>query len=376
MNRAALFLVPLFLFLVSCDPRPEDDLPDLTGRVVDLAEIIPPSTESRLTSLLQRHEEATTDQVVVLTVDSLEGLEIEDYSMRVVEKWKIGQKGKDNGVLLLVAKNDRKVRIEVGYGLEGKLTDLYSNRIIENRIVPEFKKGNFGEGILYGVSGILYRLGSPVASEASDELSGTGSFSGTVIGEQVAETTSESPASEISGMTTDSIESTDTTESSPSPSEEPSEGRDLGDWVGMIIGFIFFLGMGAFAIWMTQYFFRAMFFGEGATGWIFLVAIGWIPGFVGASLATAAVEADIGSVAFWLFLGLFLGGTVGLRLLFQLTDWGKKLSEKWEPDMSSSGSYSGSSYSSSSYSSSSFSSGSSFSGGGGSFGGGGASGSW
>ena len=91
MKRALLCLLPLVILFSSCDPKPEDDLPELTGRVVDLADIIPPATESRLNSLLQRHEEATTDQVVVLTVESLEGLEIEDYSIRVVEKWKIGQ---------------------------------------------------------------------------------------------------------------------------------------------------------------------------------------------------------------------------------------------------------------------------------------------
>ncbi len=371
MKRALLCLLPLVILFSSCDPKPEDDLPELTGRVVDLADIIPPATESRLNSLLQRHEEATTDQVVVLTVESLEGLEIEDYSIRVVEKWKIGQKGKDNGVLLLVARDDRKVRIEVGYGLEGDLTDLHSKRIIDDRIIPEFKKGNFGEGILYGVSGIMHRLGSPVASETSDELSGTGSFSGTVIGEQIAEAETNT-SSEISGMTSDS--STDATPSSPAA--EPTKGRNLGDWIGIGIGVLVSIAMCAFAFWMVQYFIRAMFFADGATGWIFLVAIGWIPGFVTASILIGAFDWDIGSWQFWTMFGLLFGGTVAIRLLFQLTDWGKNLSEKWEPDMSSSGSYSGSSYSSSSYSSSSFSSGSSFSGGGGSFGGGGASGSW
>lgn len=384
---SALSLVfPLFLLILLpyCDAKPEDDLPELTGRVVDLAEIIPPATEERLNNLLQRHEEATTDQIVVLTVDSLEGLPIEDYSIRVVEKWKIGQKGKDNGVLLLVAKSDRKVRIEVGYGLEGDLTDLHSRRIIDQRIVPEFKKGNFAEGITYGVAGILHRLKSPLASDAGNELSGTGTFSGTVTGAQeeasggtedysgsggLAGNVSEPPA-------TNGTPSTDVASSEESPGSK-DEGSFWEDTFSLVLGGIFAIGMGLFALWIVQFFLRAMLFSEGAAGWVFLAAVGWIPGLVGASIATASMDADMGSPTFWAWLALLLGGTVAIRLLFQKTDWGEKLARKWEPDLSSSGTYSGSSYSSSSsggWSSSSYSGG--FSGGGGSFGGGGASGSW
>ncbi len=106
------------------------DVPSLTGRVVDLAHVLPPNTVESLTARLKAHEETTSNQVTVLVLPSLEGEPLESFSHRVATTWKLGQKGTDNGVLLLVAMKERKIRIEVGYGLEGALTDARSAQII------------------------------------------------------------------------------------------------------------------------------------------------------------------------------------------------------------------------------------------------------
>jgi len=127
------------------------EAPALRGRVNDYAGMLPPEAESRIETLLKELEEKDSTQVVVLTVPSLDGDALEDFSMRVAERWKIGRKGFDNGAILVIARDDRKVRIEVGYGLEGRLTDLTAGRIIRDRIVPEFRAGRFDQGVLNGV---------------------------------------------------------------------------------------------------------------------------------------------------------------------------------------------------------------------------------
>ena len=130
-------------------------VPRLEGRVTDTAHLLSPAAVARLDALLADFERTDSTQAVVLTIPSLEGEPLEDYSVKVAQAWGIGQKGKDNGVLLLVSKNDRKVRIEVGYGLEGRLTDALTGRIIDNVIVPSFKAGNFDAGIEAGVAAII-----------------------------------------------------------------------------------------------------------------------------------------------------------------------------------------------------------------------------
>jgi uncharacterized protein len=127
------------------------EVPALKGRVNDYAGMLPPEAESRIETLLKELEEKDSTQVVVLTVPSLDGDSLEDFSMRVAERWKIGRTGLDNGAILVIARDDRKVRIEVGYGLEGRLTDLTAGRIIRDRIVPEFRAGRFDQGVLNGV---------------------------------------------------------------------------------------------------------------------------------------------------------------------------------------------------------------------------------
>jgi uncharacterized protein len=129
--------------------------PALTGRVVDEAGLLTSAERQSLTDMLAAYEQKTTNQVVVVTLKSLQGTSIEDYGYQLGRHWEIGQKGKDNGALLIVAPNERKVRIEVGYGLEGELTDAASKLIIENIIVPAFKSGQFGPGIVAGTGAIL-----------------------------------------------------------------------------------------------------------------------------------------------------------------------------------------------------------------------------
>lgn len=130
------------------------EVPYLAQRVTDLADLLDPGAEERLEQRLQAIETETGAQVAVLTVPSLDGEVLEDYALRVAESWKLGREGVDDGVLVLVARDDRKVRIEVGYGLEGTITDLESRRIIDGRMVPAFRQGDFGAGIEGAVDSI------------------------------------------------------------------------------------------------------------------------------------------------------------------------------------------------------------------------------
>jgi uncharacterized protein len=127
------------------------DIPALTNRVMDEAGILSGSEKSDLTDYLESLDNTTGIQIAVLTIPSLENEDLEGYSVRVAQAWRLGKKDKDNGALLLVAMNEHKVRIEVGYGLEDKLTDAKCGLIIRNVITPEFRSGNYGEGILKGV---------------------------------------------------------------------------------------------------------------------------------------------------------------------------------------------------------------------------------
>jgi uncharacterized protein len=122
---------------------------------VDRADLLSGSTRSELERKLAAYESSTGHQVVVHTTPSLEGLPIEDYSMQIAEDWKVGHKGLDNGVILTVAPKERKVRIEVGYGLEGVIPDAIASRIIQEIMIPEFRAGGFEAGIVTGVGAIL-----------------------------------------------------------------------------------------------------------------------------------------------------------------------------------------------------------------------------
>lgn len=132
----------------------EPKFPQLTGQIVDNANLLSAEDRAAIDAELKALEEKSSDQLVVVTVPSLDGYEIEDYGYQLGRHWGIGQQGKNNGVLLIVAPNERKVRIEVGRGLEPIVTDLMSKIIIENAILPEFRRGNFSGGIRAGVRDI------------------------------------------------------------------------------------------------------------------------------------------------------------------------------------------------------------------------------
>lgn len=132
--------------------------PALTGRVVDNADILTPQQEAELTQKLAILEQQTTDQLVVVTLPTLNDYDIADYGYQLGRHWGIGQAEANNGALLIVAPNDRKVRIEVGYGLEGILTDAYSALTIQNHILPPFRNGDYYSGINAGVDQLVYQM--------------------------------------------------------------------------------------------------------------------------------------------------------------------------------------------------------------------------
>src|SRR5918996_922498 len=158
MGRALAFL-PLLLLAIAVVQAAEPEFPPLTGRVVDRAGLLSERDEGELEGALARFETETTNQIVVVTLPSLQGLPIEEYGYQLGRHWGIGQAGKDNGALLIVAPEEREVRIEVGYGLEGELTDAQSRTIIETSILPHFRQGDFGAGIKAGVAAMIETLG-------------------------------------------------------------------------------------------------------------------------------------------------------------------------------------------------------------------------
>lgn len=134
------------------------DFPALTGRVVDQANIIPAATRTQIEAKLASLEDKSGIQLVVATVSSLQDSDIETFSVDLARAWKLGEAKKNNGLLLLVAPNERKVRIEVGYGLEGTMTDALSKVIIQNAIIPKFRSGDYAGGVVSGVDAIIDAL--------------------------------------------------------------------------------------------------------------------------------------------------------------------------------------------------------------------------
>jgi len=151
------------------------DVPYLTGRVNDNARIMSEATCNSLSETLKEHEVRTTNQVVVLTIPSLENESIEDYAYKVFNEWKLGQKDKNNGILIVVVPDERRMRIEVGYGLEGTLPDILAGRIIQNIMAPRFREGDFDTGITEGVNAVITVLegADPTSMEGLAETSGS-----------------------------------------------------------------------------------------------------------------------------------------------------------------------------------------------------------
>ena len=144
-------------------------VPELWGaRVHDDAHALKQETVDHLEKELKAYEDSTSNQIAILIVQSLDGDVLEEYSLRVAEKWKLGTKNKSNGVLLLLAVDDHKMRIEVGQGLEGILTDAQSNRIIRNEIAPEFRRNDYDAGVNAGINGIVKAIAREYKADDDD----------------------------------------------------------------------------------------------------------------------------------------------------------------------------------------------------------------
>ncbi len=157
-------LLTLLCVLVLALPAPAaaaPDFPELTGRVVDAANIIPDDIEAQLTGKLEALETQSQRQLVVATLPDLQGYEISDYGFQLGRAWGIGDKDRNDGVILIVAPNERKLRIEVGYGMEPIVTDGLANLIINNAIVPRFKEGDMPGGIVAGTDALIAQLQLP-----------------------------------------------------------------------------------------------------------------------------------------------------------------------------------------------------------------------
>ena len=160
------FISVIFFICLSCTQLFAVSVPSLSGRVVDNAGIMKSSDREQAEQYLKALEDTTGIQIAVLTMPNIGGEDIASFSIKVAESWKLGQKDKDNGALLVVALEEHDVRIEVGYGLEGLLTDTKCGLIIRNVIIPEFKNGNYSAGILKGVKNM-----GGVASENAELVS-------------------------------------------------------------------------------------------------------------------------------------------------------------------------------------------------------------
>jgi uncharacterized protein len=160
------FLILLIALLLPTVAKADPPIPPLTGRVVDLAHLLDQSASERITAELAGLERQKGIQLVVVTLPDLQGYTIEDWGLALGRGWQLGQKGKDNGVVLLVAPKDRALRIEVGYGLEGDLPDATADDIIRRVIIPYFRSGQMAEGIEAGVQAIIKDLGGKVEGAA------------------------------------------------------------------------------------------------------------------------------------------------------------------------------------------------------------------
>jgi len=169
LPRALLWLFGLALALLAQVPRVASarDIPALQAHVNDTAAMLAADERARLEQQLSDYEHKTGRQFALLTIDSLDGEDLEGFSIRVVEAWKLGEKGKDSGLLLLVVKNDHKLRIEVGYGLEGTVTDAFSSRVIRNILTPAMRSGNVAAGLEQAFGALMAQAaGEDVPSSA------------------------------------------------------------------------------------------------------------------------------------------------------------------------------------------------------------------
>ncbi len=300
------------------------EVPMLTGRVVDNAELMNTATRDKIAATLKAHEDATSNQVVVLTIPSLEEENVEGYGQRVFDQWKLGKKGKDNGVLLLVVPKEKKLRIAVGYGLEGELPDVAVSRIIRNVIAPPFKAQQFDQGMEAGVAAIL------------GHLEGKGAAANSLTNEQ-----EKGARQKLSGF--------------QQPNLKPTERLLFGVFIFGIIGLFTVIGVCTPGMGWFLYLFLIPFWA------MFPIIV-------------------VGVTATMVILGIYLIGFPIAKALISRSDWYKRQNlnsatrrgrSRWDGVSHSSGGWSSSSGGGSSWGSSD-----SFSGGGGDSGGGGSSGDY
>ena len=171
---SAYCLLLLLLLVTPYLSTAQKPIPELWGlRVHDDAHVLKQETIDALEQRLKVYEDSTSNQIAILTTQSLEGEVLEEYSLKVAEAWKLGKENKDNGVLLLIAVDDHKMRIEVGHGLEGVLTDAHSNRIIRNEMTPNFRKSDYDAGVTAAVDAMIKSIGGEYAADDSDDWSTT-----------------------------------------------------------------------------------------------------------------------------------------------------------------------------------------------------------
>lgn len=312
----------LVSLLVSLSVIQAAEIPFLTGRVNDNAQILSGNTISLLSEKLKHYEDSTTNQIVILTISSLDEENIEDYANRVFNDWKLGKAGQNNGVLILIVPDERTMRIEVGYGLEPVLTDLIAGRIIRNVMTPRFKDNDYDMGVIEGTTAVIAVLnGAEPAAVSSSETADSGGGQG------------------FSGF---------------DDNDMPLTTRILiGAFIFGILGLFTFMGVVSPGVGWFMYIFLIPF-------WAMFPMI------------------VLGTRGALILLLVYMLGYPAAKVWFKRTKW--YLKAKHDLLTKGKASIGGFSFSSggsdSSWSSGSSSSGSSFSGGGGSSGGGGASGSW
>lgn len=347
-DRRALLslLLCTVLFYAMAPVAAQAQVPELTGRVVDNANLLSPTTESVLASQLKTHEDSTGNQVAVLTVESLRGEVLEDFSLEVARTWELGTSEFDNGVLLLIAEQERQMRIEVGYGLEGALPDATADQIIRYEMRPRFREGDFDGGVRAGTSAIISSIEGEYQAPVSTSSDGVPTR---VIGIFVT----------IMGAVFGLL-----------PAYMLLAGTAKNGIGCLIIGIIFggfipLVGTGAFFVGLGM-----MLFGESVA--MMIIPVIFIPVTVVAFIWHLVLIIRSDEVEE--MRGKFKEGetiTRGVKV-----GWLYLPPSMWTQAQITSGTSGGFSSSSGGFSSGGFSSGGGFSGGGGSFGGGGASGGW
>lgn len=167
-----IFVIVLGFLLVACKGSA---IPEPKGFVNDFADMLPDSEEQTLEAKLVQYESQTGNEIAVVTIDSLGGRSIEEYTMAFAERWQVGKADKDNGIIILVAKEDKKIRIEVGYGLEPVLTDAQAKQVIDKEMAPRFSTGDYAGGITAAVNAVMGTIDGTYRSNPLDILMPEGS---------------------------------------------------------------------------------------------------------------------------------------------------------------------------------------------------------